>query len=113
MISRCFLVLLAGQQTSDRPFLRVELSTKSIPNSFGIHSEFIVIGHKGTTMSGGNERRPCMRITVQAGDTLGAIAQRFGTTVEELQHLYSQPPQVAGPDGGADAAELFTVAIYT
>ena len=28
-----------------------------------------------------------MRITVQAGDTLGAIAQRFGTTVEELQRI--------------------------
>ena len=28
-----------------------------------------------------------MRITVQAGETLGAIAQRFGTTVGELQQL--------------------------
>jgi LysM repeat protein len=29
-----------------------------------------------------------MRIAVQAGDTPGAIAQRFGTTVEDLQRLY-------------------------
>ena len=32
-----------------------------------------------------------MRITVQAGDTLSAIADRFGTTVEELQRLNDIP----------------------
>ena len=32
-----------------------------------------------------------MRITVQAGDTLGAIAQRFGATVEELQRINGIP----------------------
>jgi LysM domain len=70
-----------------------------------------------------------MRIAVQAGDTPGAIAQRFGTMVEDLRRLYGiqdpnrvfaghtlempeTPPsrrRFAGPDGGADAAELFTV----
>ncbi len=71
-----------------------------------------------------------MQITVQAGDTLSAIAQRFGTTVEELQRLNGiqdpnrdfagqtlevpepatpQPTQEAGSGGGVDAAELFTV----
>lgn len=35
-----------------------------------------------------------MRITVQAGDTPGAIAQRFGTTVEALERLNA----IQGPD---------------
>jgi predicted chitinase len=71
-----------------------------------------------------------MGMTVQVGDTLGAIAKRLGTTVEELQRLNgiqdpdrifagqmlelpepgtAQPPQEAGPGGEANAAELFTV----
>lgn len=36
-----------------------------------------------------------MQITVQAGDTLGAIADRFGTTVEELLRLN---PQITDPN---------------
>lgn len=32
-----------------------------------------------------------MRITVQVGDTLGAIATRFGTTVEEIQQINGIP----------------------
>jgi predicted chitinase len=65
-----------------------------------------------------------VQVTVQAGDNLSAIAQRFGTTVEELQRLNSiqnpnqifagqslevpetgtsQPPQEAGPDGEVGA----------
>ena len=71
-----------------------------------------------------------MRVTVQAGETLGAIAQRFGTTVGELQRLNDildadrvsaghrlkvpergadRPAQEAASNGGAGAAELFTV----
>ncbi len=71
-----------------------------------------------------------MRITVKAGDTLDDVAQRFGTTVEEIQRLNRirdpdrisaghtlevpergtpQPPRETKPGGGAGAAELFTV----
>ena len=71
-----------------------------------------------------------MRITVQVGDTLGAIAKRFGTTAEELQRLNGiqdpdlifagqmlelpepstpQPPQEAGPGGEADALLPFGI----
>lgn len=67
-----------------------------------------------------------MRITVHAEDTLSAIAQRFGTTVEELQRLNGiqdpnrilagQPLEVPEPatpqptqQAGANAEGLFTV----
>jgi hypothetical protein len=71
-----------------------------------------------------------VRITVQVGDTLGAIARRFGTTMEELQRLNGiqdpdlifagqrlevpepstpLPPQEAGPGGEADALLPFGI----